>query len=189
MAAVAAVLGVGAPARAESAPALSGDPVSLAELRAQVSGGTSAAAAEWHYISNLNSGKVLTVRSSASGAPVVQWEQRRGDQAQAWTFTPANEYGTGWVYVRNAYTSSWKAMGISRSGRSNGDPAIQWDHRPGLADQVWGFYGGTLGIYQIKNRNSDKCLAIPASSMANVQAIQWQCSTNFDQRWVLTAWS
>ncbi|WP_212992204.1 RICIN domain-containing protein [Actinoplanes auranticolor] len=164
--------------------------MSVAELKAQVFGETSAEAVTWSYIQNVRTGLYLAVSGSsdANGAPILQWEKRTGNQEQAWTFTETS-YPAGYMAIRNAGTSSWKAMGISRSGLHDGAPAIQWDYRPGLEDQIWGFYGGTLGVYRLQNLNSGKCLAIPGSNPARgVHAVQWECSSNLDQAWAVTSW-
>lgn len=162
--------------------------VAAAPARAEVQ-----AATNWYRIMNWNSKLYLTVAAPAdvNGSPIVQRGLLAGSQSQAWTLTPGTV--SGYSYLRNAATSSWKALGISGSSPSDGGKAIIWTYISGLADQQWhqGLLLPGLLARPLVNLNSGKCLAIPASSTAaGVQAVQWGCRTGLaDQYWVLTSWS
>jgi hypothetical protein len=187
---VVAVLSTGVPAHADAAPPKPGPHrVSITELRALASRDAAAAAVQWLYVVNVNSGLTLAVSAGndANGTAIIQWPARGGAQEQAWTFYWDSE---GYLVLRNAGTSSWKALGISGSSTANGAKAIQWDYKPGLHDQEWivGDYGDAT--YDFENRNSLRCLAIPGGSVKQgVQAIQWNCNGGREQRWELYAWS
>lgn len=158
------------------------------QLRALAAQPASAAAVQWVYVVNINSGLVLAVSagSDANGASVIQWPALAGAQEQAWTL-----YGSeGSVVLRNAGTSSWKAAGVSGSSKANGAKVIQWDYKSGLQDQEWDARSYGDGTYDLKNRNSSRCLAIPGGSgTQGTQAIQWTCSGGFEQRWEFVPWS
>ena len=194
VAATAAVLGALGPANAEAArPAAAvppGRPLTMAEVRARAA----AAPAEtvWYRIQNRNSHLYLTVGdpTSANGSPIVQRGYQGGNQAQAWTLNAGTT--AGYSYLNSATTSSWKALGISASQKTNGAKAIQWTWTPGLRDQQWHEGPNFFGPYdhQLVNLNSGKCLGIPASSKdAEVQAIQWDCKEGLaDQYWEFWSW-
>jgi hypothetical protein len=184
-----AVLGASVPAHADTtvAPGPGLHRVTLAELRAAAA--TDAAAVQWIFIVNVNSGLTLAVAGSDddNGAPIIQYDMRPGQNAQeqAWMWSLVGDY----IVMRNAGTSTWKAAGISRSSTANNAKAIQWTYTPGLQDQQWIVGEYNDDTYRFKNRNSGKCLAIPSSSTTRgTQAIQWTCSNGLEQRWALYAW-
>lgn len=194
VATTAVVLGAVAPAHAEparpAAAAPAGRPMTMAEIRAEAA--AAPAETRWYRIMNHNSGLYLTVAdpTDADGSPIVQRGYEGGNRAQAWTLN----VGTvdGYVYLNSATTSSWKALGISGSQKTNGAKAIQWTWKPGLRDQQWHEGLPWFGVYdhQLVNLNSGKCLGIPASSKEpKVQAIQWDCKQGLaDQYWEFWSW-
>jgi len=148
----------------------------------------SAAAVEWWGIQNLNSGLFLAVSGSsdANGAPIVQANQGFQPNGlpsleQAWT--PVSK-GGGYLSLRNAGTSDWKALAIGASSTANGATAIQWTYQSTNHDQQWLKRNHSDG-FELVNRNSGKCLAIPGGNKdPGISAIQWPCNGGKEQRWV-----
>jgi hypothetical protein len=187
----AAILAIAVPVHAD--PTAQARPgwhrMTATDLRATASRPVSAAAVPWYYVVNVNSGQTLAVSagSDTNGAAIIQWPAIAGAQEQAWTPYRDDE---GFLVWRNAGTSSWKAAGISASSTANGAKAIQWDYRPGLQDQEWWVVDYGDDTYAFKNRNSERCLAIPGGSQTRgTQAIQWTCNNGREQRWKLVPWS
>src|SRR5689334_18219279 len=138
----------------------------------------------WWYIKNAKTKYVLGVSGSnpANGTAIIQFHKVAHLQDQAWTLWQASD---GYFVLRNALTSSWKAIGMNASGTGNGVKAIEWDCKPGLLDQEWYPTVHGDGTWEFKNQNSQRCLAIPGgSTVEKTQAVQWDCLGISDQTWI-----
>jgi hypothetical protein len=170
-AAILGAAGVAVPAQADPPPEPKGRHLATrAELDRLFRSGdaTSALDASWYFITNVWSGLNLSVSggSTSPGAPFIQWPERRGSnglpagyQAFTWTQITGN-----WYAYRVASTSSWYALAISGGSTANGAPAIQWNFEAAPThnyEQQWVIDpdGGT-GNFHLKNRKSQKCLAV-----------------------------
>ncbi|WP_433796680.1 RICIN domain-containing protein [Actinoplanes sp. CA-252034] len=143
----------------------------------------------WFSYQNTNSLLFLAVNggSDANGAKIIQYHeevQEPTDQPipdQDWRIVPREGQ---WVTLFNAGTSPWKVLGVSGGSKANGAKIIQWEYEEDNRDQQWDVVsaGGTR-VYLL-NRNSNKCLAIPAGShRVGEQAIQWTCNGGTEQIW------
>lgn len=182
--AVVAMVAAVAPAQAGSAMSSQLDE---AEVTALLSGEASAAATTWVYIRNVATGKYLEVQngSTANGAPIVQNNKATGQQKQAWTLYRSND---GYTVLRSATHSSWKAISITGGGLGNGVKAIQYTYIEGNLNEKW-YPINHAGQIEFVNRNSGKCLEIPASNPAvGIQADQWTCYTVPNELWTLHSW-
>ncbi|MFE2419789.1 RICIN domain-containing protein [Streptomyces hokutonensis] len=90
-------------------------------------------------------------------------------------------------------SNSGKCLAIpGGSSAANGTTAIQYacdNPAPGVwdADQVWTWtlVSGATSTYTLKNKATDRCLAIGgASHTAGAEAIQWTCNGNTEQQWI-----
>ncbi|MET9318221.1 RICIN domain-containing protein [Kribbella sp. NPDC003505] len=132
--------------------------------------------------------------SSSDGAPAIQWSKLEG-QEQLWAFTKVRDVsGDDWDEWIITNVHSGDCLAIPAGSHADGAGAIQWtcgtnpfDGSRGIDDQRWYVQSDpVLGGYRIKNYNSDKCLAIPNGNWTlGIQAIQWTCAADRDQRWWL----
>ncbi|MET9315350.1 RICIN domain-containing protein [Kribbella sp. NPDC003505] len=142
---------------------------------------------------NAESRRYLTIGNAdnGDGVPAIQWSWLSGFE-QRWNFTKVRDVqGSDWDEwtIKNAH--SYDCLAIPASSLRNGTGAIQWTcgsnnlGGEGIDDQRWWIRADPiLGGYQIINVSSNKCLAIPAGSTTlGVQAIQWTCAYDPDQRW------
>ncbi|WP_328469277.1 RICIN domain-containing protein [Actinoplanes sp. NBC_00393] len=146
----------------------------------------------WRMIERKTTGLVLGISGSsdANGGKVIQWTKdivgpdKQAAPNQDWLIV---DRGNGYISLRNAGTPDWKAMGVSGGRTDNGAPIIQWTYDTSNHDQQWKrvYLPNDTGFFQLKNRKSGKCLAIPGDSPnKGVQAIQYTCITyQLDQLW------
>ncbi|MET9318225.1 RICIN domain-containing protein [Kribbella sp. NPDC003505] len=144
---------------------------------------------------NAETRQYLTIgnANNGDGVPAIQWTSLSGSE-QRWTFVKvhdvAGDYWDEWV-IKNAH--SGKCLAIPNGSTADGAGAIQWTcgtnprGGEGIDDQRWLVtWDVILGGYLVHNFRSDKCLAIPAGNTTlGVQAIQWSCANDLDQRWWL----
>ncbi|MET9318205.1 RICIN domain-containing protein [Kribbella sp. NPDC003505] len=143
---------------------------------------------------NMQSGRYLTIgnASHTDGAPAIQWTSLPGYE-QRWNFVKVRDeqedYWDEWI-ITNAHSGD--CLAIPAGSGADGAGVIQWtcatnpfDGRLGIDDQRWWiWYDWLLRGYRIMNLKSGKCLAIPNGTTAlGVQAIQWSCADDLDQRW------
>jgi hypothetical protein len=183
---VVAMVAAVAPAHADAAATASGR-LGAAEVTALLSGDSTIAATTWFYLRNVATDRYLEVKngSTANGAPIVQNYKAPGQQRQAWTLYQSND---GYMVLRSATTASWKAISITGGGITNGVKAIQYTYIEGNLNEKW-FVINHGGVLEFINRNSNKCLEIPASNRTpGVQADQWTCIGVDNEMWTLHSW-
>lgn len=144
--------------------------------------------ASWYFLANVWSGMNVSVSqgSTANGAPFIQWPERRGTNglpAGYQAFTAQLITGT-WYAYRVASTANWYALAIPGGSTAAGVQAIQWNFEAAPThnyEQQWEIepYGGT-GNFQLKNRKSDKCLAVKDTTQGT--AIVQQACTLTDKQ-------
>jgi hypothetical protein len=141
-----------------------------------------AASIGWVYIMNNKSGLVASVNyRTDDGAPVLQDYLRVTSTheiapEQAWMLT---EVRPGWYSIRNANTSSWKALSITAGHHANGTRAIQWGYNGGK-DQIFKLDYTSWG-YRFINDESKKCLGVNgASERPGAALLQWDCLNSYD---------
>ncbi|MET9315347.1 RICIN domain-containing protein [Kribbella sp. NPDC003505] len=131
--------------------------------------------------------------STTPGTSAIQWTWLSGREQQ-WSFEKVDdESGDSWDQwiITNGHSND--CLAIPAGSTADGTGAIQWpctwlsDTELGLPDQRWYVQpDSVLGGYRIMNVKSGKCLAIPAGNTTlGIQAIQWTCAYDLDQRWWL----
>ncbi|MET8810168.1 RICIN domain-containing protein [Streptomyces sp. NPDC004546] len=122
---------------------------------------------------NANSGKCVDARAAATGnGTAVQQYTCNGTGAQSWQFTPADS-GYYRIGVASAPDQVWDETGVSTA---DGALTQLWTYGGG-ANQQWLPVAEASGTYHFVNRNSGKCLDVPAASTADsVQLQQYTCN-------------
>ncbi|MET9315348.1 RICIN domain-containing protein [Kribbella sp. NPDC003505] len=145
-------------------------------------------------VQNLETARYLTIgnASHTDGAPAIQWTWLPGWE-QRWNFIKIRDVsGDDWDewIITNAHSGD--CLAIPAGSRVDGTGAVQWtcgtnpfDGYLGIDDQRWYVqHDSVVGGYRIRNFKSEKCLAIPnGNATPGVQAIQWTCANDPDQRW------
>ncbi|MEU9335970.1 RICIN domain-containing protein [Streptomyces sp. NPDC048290] len=134
---------------------------------------------DWSTVVNQGSGKCLDARAAgtANGTAVQQYTCN-SSTAQQWSFTTTSD---GHVRINNRNNA---AQVVDVSNVSTADNAVV---------HLWAYGGGTNqqwlpvdeggGAYHFVNRNSGKCLDVPAASTADsVQLVQYTCNGSAAQR-------
>ena len=152
--------------------------VSAPDARADVTPGT------WYSVVNKNSGKCVDARAAASAnATAVQQYSCNGTSAQQWQFT-ATSGGYYRVGTNNAPNQVWDVTDVSTA---DGGLIQLWLYGGGN-NQQWQPVQEADGAYHFVNRNSGKCLDVPAASTADgVQLVQFTCNGTAAQSFRLTA--
>lgn len=77
-----------------------------------------------------------------------------------------------------------KGIIIGGMNRDNGTPAIQWQSLAEWPDQHWEIAPDGAGFFEIRNRNSGKCLEISGWTMTDGANLgQWDCFGGDHQKW------
>lgn len=122
----------------------------------------------WVTVAAKHSGKCVDAAAAgtADGTAVQQYACN-GTTAQQWQFQPTSD---GYVRVnnRNDAAKSWDVTDVSTA---DGAPVQLWSYSGG-ANQQWLPVEETGGTYHFVNRNSGKCLDVPAASTADSARIQ-----------------
>ncbi|MFI5957577.1 RICIN domain-containing protein [Cryptosporangium sp. NPDC051539] len=133
-------------------------------------GGASAAPSYHWEIWNWNSGRCLQPASYSHGARVTQGYC----DTTTWTFAPNS---TGWYHLIDEHTG-W-CMSVSGGSMAESAPITEWTCGTSAAYDwlpVNKVTSGGIDYYQLRNRNSSKCLNVPGSQTGNgVGLIQYTC--------------
>jgi hypothetical protein len=127
----------------------------------------------WVSVVNKNSGKCVDARSAgtANGTVIQQYTCNNSNAQQ---FQSQATSG-GYARVNNRTDSSrvWDVTGVSAADNAG----IQLWTYSGGNNQQWLAVSEGGGYYHFVNRNSGKCLDVPAASTANsVQLVQYTCN-------------
>jgi hypothetical protein len=122
---------------------------------------------------NAGSGKCVDARAAATGdGTAVQQYSCNGTAAQNWQFTPTDS-GYYRIGAATAPAQVWDETDVSTA---DGAPTQLWLYGGG-ANQQWLPVAEAGGTYHFVNRNSGKCLDVPAASTADsVQLQQYTCN-------------
>jgi hypothetical protein len=122
----------------------------------------------WVTVAAKHSGKCVDAAAAgtADGTAVQQYACN-GTTAQQWQFQATSD---GYVRVnnRNDASKSWDVTDVSTA---DGAPVQLWSYSNG-ANQQWLPVEEAGGTYHFVNRNSGKCLDVPAASTADGARIQ-----------------
>lgn len=148
----------------------------LAATSVLFSSPTASAVNENMKITNGNSGKCLAVPGSSevSGRAVAQWECT-ANRDQIW-YAQRLSGGNGDRVRLINYNSK---MCLAIAAESNGAAAIQRTCS-GSEQQAWIWDSAD----RLRSVSSGYCLAVPHSSKANTELVQWTCTLGSEQRWI-----
>ncbi|MHA6759990.1 RICIN domain-containing protein [Streptacidiphilus sp. PAMC 29251] len=151
-------------------------PTASAATPAAVVSGTS------YTVVNSNSGKCVDARAAATAnATAVQQYTCNATAAQNWVFTATSG---GYFQVGSAPSPAqvWDVTGVSTADSA----LIQLWAYGGGNNQQWLPVAESTGTYHFVNRNSGKCLDVPAASTADsVQLQQYACNGTTAQSFTL----
>ncbi|WP_433294978.1 RICIN domain-containing protein [Actinoplanes sp. CA-030573] len=147
-------------------------------------------AAELHdFIVNFNSQKCITVPGGLSGnVGMIQYECVFPVQDnQFWNF---RDVGSGYYEIWNEQTK--KCLNVAGASTAQNAAIIQYPcNRDANAEWKTIFYvraeddaGIVRDWYQLKNRNSGRCLTVKGASTANgTPLIQYDCNASANSKW------
>ncbi|WP_220183281.1 RICIN domain-containing protein [Sphaerisporangium album] len=152
------------------------------EATAATSGTTAAASARaaalapptgWTTVVSKNSGKCVDARAAASAnGTAVQQYACNGSAAQLWQFQATS----GGYYRVNTNLNAAQAWDVTNVSTADAAPVQLWNYTGGN-NQQWQPVEEAGGSYHFVNRNSGKCLDVPAASTADsVQLQQYTCN-------------
>lgn len=127
----------------------------------------------WNTVVSKNSGKCVDARAAATAnGTAVQQQGCNNSNAQQWQFQP-----TSGGYVRiNALNNATQVLDVTNVSTADRAPIQLWAYGNGN-NQQWLPVEETDGAYHLVNRNSGKCLDVPAASTADgVQLQQYACN-------------
>lgn len=135
--------------------------------------------------------EVAPASASYRGAPWMfgaSWPIDPYDVAainQMYTGQPAlPNFARGIYYLILPEHAPGKGIIIGGMNRDNGTPAIQWQSLPAWPDQHWEVIPDGAGFFEIRNRNSGKCLEISGWTMTDGANLgQWDCFGADHQKW------
>jgi len=127
----------------------------------------------WYTVINKNSSKCVDARAAGttSGTAIQQYTCNNSN-AQQFQFQP-----TSGSYVRvNNRGNSAQALDVTNVSVADSAPIQTWAYSGGN-NQQWTAVSEGGGYYHLVNRNSGKCLDVPAASTADsVQLVQYTCN-------------
>ncbi|MFC7241374.1 ThuA domain-containing protein [Catellatospora aurea] len=127
----------------------------------------------WYSLVNRNSGKCVDARAagSANGTAIQQYTCNN-TTAQQYRFTPT----TGAYTHVDIRLNSARSLDVTNVSAADNAPIQLWTYSGGL-NQQWQPVAEGGGYYHLVNRNSGKCLDVPAASTADsVQLVQYACN-------------
>ncbi|MET8147921.1 RICIN domain-containing protein [Actinoplanes sp. NPDC049668] len=137
----------------------------------------------WYSIVNAGSGKCVDARGggTTNGTAIQQYACNAGN-AQQYQFA-----ATSGNYVRiNNRGNSAQALDVTNVSTADNAPIQTWSYSGG-GNQQWQPVAEAGGAYHFVNRNSGKCLDVPAASTADgVQLVQYTCNGTAAQSFRLT---
>jgi len=96
------------------------------------------------------------------------------------------QLGAGLYFLLLPEHAPGKGVIIGGHDRNNGTPAIQWTSMPWFWDQQWEIAPDGGGFFEIRNRNSGKCLEISGWTITEGASIgQWDCFGADHQKWTI----
>ncbi|WP_436533283.1 ThuA domain-containing protein [Actinoplanes sp. HUAS TT8] len=129
--------------------------------------------AAWYQVINKNSAKCLDARSAGtvSGTAIQQYTCN-GSTAQQYQFAT-----TSGGYVRiNQRGNAAQALDVTDVSTADNAKIQTWTYGGGN-NQQWQPVAESGGYYHLVNRNSGKCLDVPAASTSDsVQLVQYTCN-------------
>ncbi|MEV6304533.1 ThuA domain-containing protein [Actinoplanes sp. NPDC051861] len=129
--------------------------------------------AAWYPVVNKNSGKCVDARSAGtvSGTAIQQYTCN-GSNAQQYQFATTD---SGYVRINNRGNAA-QALDVTNVSTADNAKIQTWTYGGG-ANQQWQPVAEGGGYYHFVNRNSGKCLDVPAASAADsVQLVQYTCN-------------
>jgi hypothetical protein len=138
----------------------------------------------WYALSSKNSGKCVDARAAGttSGTAIQQYACN-GSTAQQYQLAPTSD---GYVRINNRGNSA-QALDVTNVSTADNAPIQTWAYSGGT-NQQWQPVAEADGSYHFVNRNSGKCLDVPAASTADgVQLVQYACNGTAAQSFRLTA--
>ncbi|GID27894.1 RICIN domain-containing protein [Paractinoplanes brasiliensis] len=139
--------------------------------------------AAWYPVVSRNSAKCVDARAAGTvNGTAVQQYTCNGSNAQQFQFAP-----TSGGYVRiNGRGNAAQALDVTNVSTADNAPIQTWAYGGG-ANQQWLPVDEGGGYYRFVNRNSGKCLDVPAASTADgVQLVQYTCNGTAAQSFRLT---
>jgi len=127
----------------------------------------------WHAIVNKNSGKCVDAKAAGTtNGTVIQQYTCNGTAAQQYQLATT----TG-AYVRiNNRGNASQALDVTDVSTADNAKIQTWTYGGGL-NQQWQPVDEGAGYFHFVNRNSGKCLDVPAASTADgVQLVQYTCN-------------
>ncbi|WP_250034915.1 RICIN domain-containing protein [Paractinoplanes maris] len=139
--------------------------------------------AAWYPVVNKNSNKCVDARSAGTvNGTAIQQYACNGSTAQQYQFAPA---GGGQVRI-NQRAGTAQVLDVSNVSTADNAAIQTWTYGGG-ANQQWLPVSEGGGYYHFVNRNSGKCLDVPAASQADsVQLVQYACNGTAAQSFRLT---
>ncbi|MEV7332268.1 RICIN domain-containing protein [Micromonospora sp. NPDC093244] len=140
----------------------------------------------WPTVVNRGSGKCVDARAagSANGTAIQQYACN-GSAAQQYQFVSTSG---GYLRVNNR-TNSAQVLDVTDRSTADSAPIQLWSYSGGT-NQQWRAESEGGGYYRLVNRNSGKCLDVPAASTADgVQLVQYTCNGTAAQSFRLVALS
>lgn len=139
--------------------------------------------AAWYSLTSKNSNKCVDVRAAGttSGSAVQQYTCNTST-AQQFQFVP-----TSGGYVRiNQRGNPAQALDVTNVSTADNAPIQTWSYSGGN-NQQWQPVSEGGDYYHLVNRNSGKCLDVPAAATADsVQLVQYSCNGSAAQSFRLT---
>jgi hypothetical protein len=139
--------------------------------------------AAWYPVVNKNSNKCVDARAAGTvNGTAIQQYACNNSTAQQYQFAP-----TSGGYVRiNQRGNSAQALDVTNVSTADNAPIQTWTYSGG-ANQQWQPIPEGGGYYHFVNRNSGKCLDVPAASQSDsVQLVQYACNGTAAQSFRLT---
>ncbi|MFG1874728.1 RICIN domain-containing protein [Sphaerisporangium sp. NPDC049003] len=127
----------------------------------------------WTTVVNKGNGKCVDARAagSANGTAVQQYACN-GSGAQLWQLQATS----GGYYRVNSNLNAAQAWDVTNVSTADNAPIQLWSYSGGN-NQQWQPVEEAGGSYHFVNRNSGKCLDVPAASTADsVQLVQYTCN-------------
>lgn len=132
---------------------------------------------------NSGSGKCLDARAATTvNGTAVQQYACNGTTAQQWNLVPTSD---GHVRI-GARSDSAQVVDVSDVSTADNAAVHLWTYGGGL-NQQWRAVDDGAGAFRLVNRNSGKCLDVPAASTSDgVQLVQYTCNGTAAQRFQVT---
>ncbi|MFI1994487.1 ThuA domain-containing protein [Actinoplanes sp. NPDC020271] len=127
----------------------------------------------WHALVNKNSGKCVDARSAGTvNGTAIQQYTCNGSTAQQYQLATTNN---GYVRINNRGNAT-QALDVTDVSTADNAKIQTWTYGGGT-NQQWQPVDEGNGYYHYLNRNSGKCLDVPAAGTADsVQLVQYTCN-------------